>query len=1389
MTGAFRTTWKSLTATERDVATAMSIVFEERSVLDLSRLLNKIGMPPPAGESRFTHAGTEEIVHKLYEAEVFIKSSDHGWRINPDYSEAIMRQAGRRPDFASQVNEIRRELPYKTYWQPSSPHALMREIRMAFYLQNEAGFDRLQRETENFYPDQARTGVFIDDQARTGVFIDPLFAEFDPRWVERLLPAWQEINLRNAFRRALVNMEPLDTLIEFLEQHENIREPESGPLRDLLIEAFVLQGAWSRLQLWADLEVNEWRSSADHLIYHVLRDEDDAAQELIEEIRKGYRREYENKYPAHLAGYLYLLSLLRNGGVKSAELIGHHLDNIDPVQNLRLGGTYLVFKALHAYLRNDETAQELARQGLERMEANAFAVTFHALYHLWTDSAEIPPSPAYVAELEGYRERAQDNGYQWVEMELTRVLSLRHPETEAREAYAARAQQLSDDLRIHSLADAMPRIEPWERALEVLVGMGSTDRTGDKKSKKTSRFVWFVDFDKRELEPREQTLSKSGSWSKGRKVALKRVKLGDVEGLSPQDVAVAKAIEEDFSRYHPNGSYTINYEDALLALVGHPNLYLSKNSAIGVDLVRRNPQLLIEETSNRLHLRFAQDFAGTGVQVVKETPTRYQVIEVNEGHDQIHRQIGGGLEIPKRARHRLLEVARNLSKITEVQNTLTGVIDDLDETKADPRTYVHLLPIGETFKVEFFTRPLREEDQYFKPGKGRNKVISDIDGVRQLAERDLAKEIERAEGIIVDCPTLSKLVHRDYEWQVDEVEDCLHILLELQPLRALDRIVLEHPRGERIKLLGSVDFGDLSLGVKEKAGWFDIEGTLAIDDQQVISFRELIEKVSENEQSNFIQLSEGQYVALTEQLRRKLREMEGLMHAKGADGMQLHPLAGGILDDVADQLGAFEADIAWKESLQRIQAVNQTMARVPSTFRAELRPYQLDGFRWLMRLADWGVGACLADDMGLGKTIQALAMLQARAETGPALVIAPASVTRNWQRESAKFAPTLNAILLEGNDRQEIINSVGNYDVLIVSYGLLPFEGDALSEKRFGTIVLDEAQAIKNRGTKRSQIAMRLQGDFRVATTGTPIENHLGELWNLFTFLNPGLLGSYNRFNEKYTVPITRNNDNERRQQLRRLIQPFILRRRKEEVLEELPPKTEITLTVELSKPERAFYEALRQHALESIDDSEGPNRRFQILAELMKLRQAACHPKLVDPSLDIGSSKLDLLGETVQELRENGHKALIFSQFVRHLRIVEQWAIDNEVPYQYLDGSTPGSKRDEAVQAFQRGEGDIFLISLKAGGTGLTLTAADYVLHLDPWWNPAVEDQASDRAHRIGQQRPVTVYRFVSEDTIEEKIVKLHAEKRDLADSLLAGTEQSGSLSADDLLDLIKHG
>ncbi len=428
--------------------------------------------------------------------------------------------------------------------------------------------------------------------------------------------------------------------------------------------------------------------------------------------------------------------------------------------------------------------------------------------------------------------------------------------------------------------------------------------------------------------------------------------------------------------------------------------------------------------------------------------------------------------------------------------------------------------------------------------------------------------------------------------------------------------------------------------------------------------------------------------------------------------------------------------------------------------------------------------------MGLGKTVQTLALLLTRAPNGPTLVVAPTSVCLNWIAEIARFAPTLNASVFGAGDRSSAMAKLQAFDVVIASYGLLQQEAELFAGVHWHTVVLDEAQAIKNAATKRSQAVMALQSDFRMVATGTPLENHLGELWNLFRFLNPGLLGSLDQFNQRFAAPIEKERDADARSRLRRLIQPFMLRRTKAQVLAELPARTEIVRAVDLSPQEAALYESLRRSALERLADSEATagQKSLQILAEIMKLRRACCHPQLVAPELGIGSSKLAVFGELVEELLANRHKALVFSQFVDHLSLLRAWLDERGVRYQYLDGATPMQERKVRVDAFQRGDGDIFLISLKAGGTGLNLTAADYVIHMDPWWNPAVEDQASDRAHRMGQQRPVTIYRLVARGTIEEQIVDLHKHKRDLADSLLEGSEVAAKMSAQQMLALLQQ-
>jgi SNF2 family DNA or RNA helicase len=307
--------------------------------------------------------------------------------------------------------------------------------------------------------------------------------------------------------------------------------------------------------------------------------------------------------------------------------------------------------------------------------------------------------------------------------------------------------------------------------------------------------------------------------------------------------------------------------------------------------------------------------------------------------------------------------------------------------------------------------------------------------------------------------------------------------------------------------------------------------------------------------------------------------------------------------------------------------------------------------------------------------------------------------------------------------------------------------------------------------------------------TGTPLENHLGELWNLFRFINPGLLGSLEQYNKRFAGPIERDRNHQAKQQLKKLIQPFILRRTKTQVLQELPPRTEIPIYVELSAEEIAFYEALRRDSLLQLSSNDGPpgTKHLQILAAISKLRRSCCNTQLVNADIALPSSKLAAFAEIVEELLDNKHKALVFSQFVDHLQLIKAHLDQRGVSYQYLDGSTPTKERQKRVDAFQRGEGELFLISLKAGGVGLNLTAADYVIHMDPWWNPAVEDQASDRAHRMGQLRPVTIYRMIAKNTIEEKIVAMHSHKRDLADSLLDGADISGKVSADELLNLMK--
>ncbi len=1010
----------------------------------------------------------------------------------------------------------------------------------------------------------------------------------------------------------------------------------------------------------------------------------------------------------------------------------------------------------------------------------------------WTDKIRAKDNHLEIGRM---RDKALQNGYNWLAAELSALLAYLGKEKMKNQKLAASLHKKCNTVSCINIVQPMQK---WEKTLNGLLTMraGKGADNTDKNAATEQRLIWLFSHNEYHnfcsVSPKMQKMSKKGRWTKGRPVALTNLykNFATLEGLTDQDRRVCQGINEEHyktSWRYGKTEYEFNDDVVLPALVGHPLLFLGESTGPVVELVLSEPELQIREERGKLRLSLFPMPATDELQVVKDTPTRFKIIRFTKEHKKILSFLGKGISIPKSGENKVRQVVDSLASMVTVHSDLaldTASTAKVTTRKADSRPHAHIIPWQEGIQVDLLVKPCGAGGSSFRPGRGGKTVLTEIEGEKIQAVRNFSREKKQQTAVIHSCPTLNRIEQMENQWQMEDPEDALELLLELKECG--DDVVLEWPHGEKMVVRREISGSAFAINIKKERDWFKATGKLTIDDSVSLDLRRLLEMLGQSN-NRFIELDDGTFLAITRQLRNRLADLEAFSESHGK-GVRFSPLAALALEDLTEEAGQLRTDKAWKSHCKKLQEVVEP--DIPSTLQGSLRDYQKTGFNWLAQLSHWGVGACLADDMGLGKTIQALAAILLRAGQGPTLVVAPLSVTSNWQEEAARFAPTLNVILFGSGDRKQMIDDLKPFDLMIVSYGLLPLESELLTSVAWQTVVLDEAQAIKNMQTKRSKAAMQLQAGFRIITSGTPMENHLGELWTLFNFLNPGLLGSYKKFNEKFAAPIERDQDTEKRNQLRKLIRPFILRRLKSDVLQELPPKTEITLEVEMSKEELVLYEAQRIKALENISghDEEGAGQQhLRILAEIMKLRRLCCNPSLVLPECGINSSKLKVFADTVDELLANNHKALVFSQFVGHLEIIRNYLDLKKISYQYLDGSTPIKKRKERINSFQNGEGDLFLISLKAGGAGLNLTAADYVIHMDPWWNPAVEDQASDRVHRIGQERPVTVYRLVMKDSIEEQIVDLHKQKRDLANSLLEGTDSAGKVSARELLGLLQ--
>ncbi len=831
------------------------------------------------------------------------------------------------------------------------------------------------------------------------------------------------------------------------------------------------------------------------------------------------------------------------------------------------------------------------------------------------------------------------------------------------------------------------------------------------------------------------------------------------------------------------------------ALVGHPGVCRPGGTA--VEVLEGEPSLVVEGGADGAARVFVEP-AGVDespIVVRWETPQRLRVSAFDEAWMPVLRLLRSAdtTAIPAEAMQRLLPALTRLGGRVRLEGR-GGV--DLEGREVAPASGVEidLQWQDPVLSLQIGVWPLGRDGPRCVPGDGSDRVVAHGGAGVVSTTRDLEAERQAAQMLRAACPRLGALPTGDpaarlVEGVVEGLEPACLMLEELTEAAAQGLVVLAWPRGKPLRLSREYTSADFNVRVcRGRADWLELDAGVAVDDGEVLAWQLLTQDAEGL--GRFVRLGSAEIVRLSTSLRRKLQALRRLGPGGPQGTLAVPDVA---LPALSEVLGD-DVEVSWAQDVverrDEIEAALSSTPRLPGGLKATLRDYQREGVRWMLRLAAAGFGAVLADDMGLGKTVQSLAVLLARGKLGPAVVVCPTSVVGNWMAEARRFAPRLTVIdvgAVARSERAEVLRGLGPDDVAVLSYGLLPRVGEALGEQQLASLVYDEAHALKNARASRTQAATSIHADFRLGLTGTPVENHLGELWSVMNVCVPGLLGDAESFERGLARAISAG-DASATEHLRSLLRPFLLRRTKEMVLAELPERTETLIAVQQSKRERAWYEAQRRRAVERLSHSDAPagQARIQILAEIGRLRQAAVEPRLLDDRAPRGT-KLDLVSERVQELVEAGHQVLVFTQFIRVLGMLDGRLRKRGVRTLELQGSTSAGERARRIEAFQAGEADVFLMSLRAGGVGVNLTAADYVIHVDPWWNPAVEDQASARAHRMGQTKPVTVYRFCTQESIEPKILALHESKRQLAEDILSGMSKSKRLDLDELRDLMR--
>ncbi len=947
---------------------------------------------------------------------------------------------------------------------------------------------------------------------------------------------------------------------------------------------------------------------------------------------------------------------------------------------------------------------------------------------------------------------------------------------------AATRQTLEQRFGGKPLLASIRRRAAWEVMLtELNTTMGRAQDTRPR------RIAYFMD-GMRLASIMEQVQGDDGSWTDKRLLSRKVM---CTEGYDSMDLADSR-IAMELSRQLPGQS------DAAIVV---PNLVDAGRIFFG-------PEYLRERTMASIVIKSPfVSFTGQGEKITitsnvkidahgmpcKHTVTidgdTFVLVAINQlQRDILSRLLTMG-ELPASAAPSMKPTIESLRGIIQVNENILAHVQE-HAIESDGVIVVRIEPEKHGYRITLLAAVLPQGTARLVPATGEEYAYDvDSDGHTHCVHRDMAREHDNFQGLV------DVLSHMDAEFS-DEHNVCvigsernlLNLLAYCHDHHA--RYVLEWPRGQMLKFKGVLTDGDIHIDVKTGVDWFEVMGQVTVGDV-VIDMQPMLSQCCLQGFDNFVMIGEGEYVQMSETLKRHLAELDALLTMGDKRRHSVPKFHVGALAHTLEALH-HSTDDGYRDLMLKMKQAYQEPMPVPETLNAALRPYQEEGYRWLRRLDAWGAGACLADDMGLGKTLQALAFILSKSHQGPSLVVAPKSVVLNWVSEVGKFAPSLALVVLNTvHNRTHVVSQASAGVLVLCTYGVLTTEAPLLSSLQWNVVCLDEAQQIKNRNTMVSRAAMGLQASSRIILTGTPVQNHLGELWNLMQFINPGILGPWSVFRDNYVITQL---DQAHRDTLQEMTQPFILRRTKQQVLAHLPEKVETIHYVNMTDQEAEVYEAMRHRVEVKFKKNKTAHEKAMAalldlgyFEELMKLRLVSCDMHLVYNKWREQSSKVTAMLEILDTLLAvPDNNVLVFSQFTSFLALVRQQLDAHGWDHYYLDGQTPMHKRQDMVDGFQQGLKRLFVSSLKAGGLGINLTAANYVILLDPWWNPAIEAQASDRAHRIGQKRCVSVIRLITQNSIEEKILRLHDTKRQISDDVLDGTSESYKLTYEDILDMV---